>query len=483
MRVSCVDPVVVSVVCRRVALCAAACAVLGLGGVSCGDDGSGAGTSNAENAAPVDAGVDASNGGGVDVGVDATPDAALDVADATTEPEDAQDDAPAEDAARDVAPDAVADAGEDTGDDGGGGKLCSFEDPGDPDKSRVVVVGQPFSNTAGEDNTSIRTMTLLPDGTLQDDGMMLDIGIQPRRVAFVPSGEFLIVLGERSKVLVLRVDGVDALEVVSEVELPTSGYSDLVLADGGRTVYAISQDVTEDHGIHTLRLDCDGTLEEDTGAFFGLRLTSSLALLPGESRGVLVGGQAVFDPVDDDDIRLLERDAQGAWSQLGAFDIFTDFIDTSRIDVSPDGRVALVPNGSGLSLEGQQVSVLSVEGDTISERARLVDLFDAREALFSPDGLTAIITLFEPGRVVVLADPGDGWQEVERIAGIGLPEQVAMVRRGGLEGLVLVPSTDSSAGPNIALLRFGGAGEVADLGQLDLGEGSVNIPTCVTVQP
>ena len=78
---------------------------------------------------------------------------------------------------------------------------------------------------------------------------------------------------------------------------------------------------------------------------------------------------------------------------------------------------------------------------------------------------------------------GAGLEVVDLIAGIGLPEQLALVSRGRLAGTVLLPSVDTSGISNVAVLRITGPGQVEDLGQVDLGGGYEQIPRAIAVTP
>jgi len=381
----------------------------------------------------------------------------------------------------------ASDSGPDPGDGGAdpvdaGPKPCLPEQPGPEDNARVVLVGMPFSAEVGVDGTEILSLLLDRAGELHAFGVRLDVGLRPRRVAFSPSGQWALVLGEEGELASVRVDGVDSMELVEVVQLPSAGYGDLLVTDGGRTVVVVGSNSTLDGGISTVQLGCDGSLEVLEEQFFPLRLSESLVFVPDSDRAVVCGGQALFDPVDEDDLRVLRRHAAG-WEQVAAFDVFDDFIDAARIAISPDGATVLVPNGSPFSDDGAQLSVLALQGDVLQEQRRLLDMGDAREALFAPDGATALVTLGEPGRVVVLADEGDGFVEVDRIRGVGLADQMALVARGPQQGLVLLPSVDPNGGPNIALLRIEGPGRVTDLGQFELGAGIENIPSAIAVTP
>ena len=364
----------------------------------------------------------------------------------------------------------------------GGPKPCPPEEPGPEDGARIVLVGCPFSAQPQVDGTEIRSLLLDRAGELHDFGVRLDVGLRPRRVAFSPSGQWALALGEDGELASVRVDAVDALELVDVAQLPSAGYGDLIVTDGGRTLYVVGSNSTLDGGISTVRLGCDGSLEVVDEHFFPMRLAESLALVPDSELAVLCGGQAVFDPVDVFDLRLLRRGDAG-WEELAVFDVYQDFVDAARIAVSPDGATVLVPNGSPFSDDGAQLSVLTLAGDVLAEQRRLLDLPDAREALFSPDGATALVTLGEPGRVVVLADEGAGFVEVDRLRGVGLADQMALVGRGPLQGLVLLPSVDPNGGPNVAMLRIEGPGIVRDLGQFELGGGIENIPSAIAVTP
>jgi hypothetical protein len=358
---------------------------------------------------------------------------------------------------------------------------CSFE-LGPANADRVVLLGHPFGAEVPNVGTEIRSLTLTETGELVDDGIRLDVGSKPNRIAFVPSGEFALVVSDGGVLTSVAVGGVDDLEVVDEITLPAGSYGDLRFSPSGDRVFATSFNVAETSGLSSVVIGCDGTLALEEDRFLNIRLAQSLAIREDGLRAVLLGGQAVFAPIDDDDIRLLAW-VDGRWSQIGAYDIFGDSVSAGRIALSPDGRTALIPNGSPFSDEGGQMAILEVSDDSLTEVGRVMNLNDAAEARFSPDGSTAIVTLAEPGQLVVLADDGEGWAEVDRISGIGLTDQIAVVERGSLEGLILLPSVDVAAGSNVAMLRFGDEGAVSDLGQLGLGSGGPNIPGAIAVTP
>lgn len=374
--------------------------------------------------------------------------------------------------------------GEDDGDDEEDGSCAALANGGDPDKARVVLTGHSTKGVGGVPTVHfLRSALLEVDVGFTDIGERLDLDFAPVRIEFVPSGRFALVLGDEGELASVQVESDGTMEIVSELDLARFGMNDLRISSDGSEAFAVGADVTEQtSGVDVIRIGCDGALTLVDGAFFGLRLSYSLAFLPGEERAVLLGGQAVFEPEDDNDVRLLERAGEG-FEQVGAFDLYGDHIDALRIAVSPDGRTLLVPNGSVFSSESAQVLVATIEGDVVSESHRVLDLEDAREALFSPDGQTALVTLFGRNRVMVLADEGAGLEVVGEVVGIGLAEQMALISRGALSGTVLVNSVDTDGRSNVARIFISGKGTVEDQGQLTLPEGLENIPRTLAVQP
>jgi hypothetical protein len=210
-----------------------------------------------------------------------------------------------------------------------------------------------------------------------------------------------------------------------------------------------------------------------------LRLTHAVSLLP-DGRMLLIGGQATFDAAteDLDDTRLFDV-AGAAPTEVAAFDLWDDFIDVARIDASPDGRFAIVPNQSPFSTQGGKAMTLRISGDTVESRGFL-ELPAATEAVFSPDGSQALVSQFDEDKVSIVAVDDGTFTVTGSITGIGLADQMATVRRGTNAGLVLVTSVDQNG--NVAIVKFTADGAV-DVAQTPLGEGNTSIPGAIAVQP
>lgn len=376
--------------------------------------------------------------------------------------------------------------GRDPGTGGAGGDTggpCPVLAEGPKDRARVVLVAQNFSDEVGVPGTEIRSMTLSRDGALADDGIRYDVEVRVGDIAFLPSGDRAVVLGEDGEVMLLRVEGVDALETIVGLSLPGADYGSLKIVDDGdrALIHVVGNNSTEDGGVTTLTLDCEGA-GLDVLAFESLRLTDDIALFDDGQRAVVRGGQAVFEPVDEDDLRLWGWAGDG-WMELVAADIYADFVNADEIGVSAAGDLAIIPNNSLVSDEASQLVVVRVEADALVEVQRIVDLPDPALARFSPDGSTVLVSLASSGVLVGFERAGERLAESMRLPGIGAPFDAATIQEGELAGLTLISSTDPAGEPNIALIWMEPNGQLEDLGQVDLGAGSRNIPGPIAVQP
>jgi hypothetical protein len=396
-------------------------------------------------------------------------------------------------AAADAAPDAGAedagfvDAGaEDAGpvDAGPIDVPCGFDQLGPADGPRVVLTSHPFTDDPQVPGTVIRSLSLAADGALTDVGTRLEVGTRVARIAFVPRGDLALVLGEDGTLVSVRVNGPQDLLRVDSVTLPSAGYGDLKVLADGQTVIVAGTNSTPGGGLSTVRLGCDGRLTVDTGLFFPLRLVSGFAFTSDEQTVWVAGGQALFDPGRDErDVRVLARRPDGTFVEKGAFDVFTDYLAAENVALSPDGSTFFVPNGLDFSSEADQLAVISVSGENLVSATRLTGITNLTQLLFAPDGATLLATRAESNRVAVLTQGALGWAVVDTIAGIGLGTQLAMVSRGSLTGLTLIPSVDTNGMSNVARLAVDAPGTVRDLGQLDLGMGFEQIPEAIAITP
>jgi DNA-binding beta-propeller fold protein YncE len=366
------------------------------------------------------------------------------------------------------------DAGEGEGE--GEGEAC---DPaelgvlGPADKPRVVLVGHGNGPAAGSILTEVRGMTLT-GSTLADDGVRLDVGVRPQRIAFVPSGAFALVLSDDGELVSVSVSSASVLAVVDTLQLPGSGHGDLRVVPDGTRAFVVNFDVSpEDTGVHEVLIGCDGALTLGSG-FYSARLSSSLALL-GADRAVLLGGQASFGTPDVNDVRII---ALSPLAEQTVHDLFTENPDSTRIAASPDGTRAVIPDGSIITGAGGTVTLLDVSAGAV-QLDRVSDLPAASEALFA-DAETVLVSRWDDDAVTVFDISGGTLAQTGEIAGVGLAEHMDVVTRGSAAGLVLVAATN--AGGNIHLITAG-AGAAASAGAVQLGAGFEEIPATLAIQP
>ncbi|MCB9524597.1 MAG: hypothetical protein H6702_14650 [Myxococcales bacterium] len=351
----------------------------------------------------------------------------------------------------------------------------------DPDRPRVALVAHPFGEEEGRRGHTVAAYPLDPDGRLADETVRVDLGERIIRVRFLPSGELAVALGERGALALLAVTPPDGLQILDQIALAGGGFSDLVVDPDGAFVHVVTRDVGEAAGVYTVAIPCGGGLEP-LAEHLSLRLVHGLSLLPGDpDRALLIGGQAVFEPVDPDDTRLLTRRPDGGWAQAAAFDLWADGIDLTGIGIHPAGHTALIPNGSSFSEEGGQVMVLDLTGDAPVEAARHMGMDDARQARYHSDG-TALVTRLEPGRVTVFLDEGQGPEPITELR-YGLPEDLAILARGALDGVVVLPAVSPQTGSQLVTLRISAPGVVDEIEVKPLPEGSTFIPGSVAVAP
>lgn len=358
---------------------------------------------------------------------------------------------------------------------------CAHPLDPDPDRPRVALVTFPFSNVIGEHGTTLGAYDVTLGGQLVPRAERLDLMSRPVRVRALPSGAYAVALTEDGVIYSLAIEGPGAPVIVDSIALPGAGWADLVVDPDGAHVHATRRDVGPESGVYTVALDCAAGLHP-LAAHYALRLADTLAIFPDDpDRALLIGGQTAFAPFDDDDTRLLVRRPDGGWAEQGAFDLWGDFVDTAGLAIAPDGRDALVPNGSPLSEEGGQVMVVDIDGDQLADRRRIEGMADARAAWFHHGG-TALVTRLEPGRVSILRREGGAYAVIDELR-YGLPEDLALVQRGALDGLVVLPAISPATGSQIVTLRVHGDGIVDEIDVLPLPEGGDNIPGSVAVAP
>ena len=333
-----------------------------------------------------------------------------------------------------------------------------------------------------------------PNGALSPYGERLMMGYRPKALSFSHDGEWLVVLGERGEVSSVDLRGERPI-LSQRLDLPSGVYRHLSIHPRSRRFETANGNSTDEGGVYTLDLDCEGGLSLAYDPFL-LRLTYGIdRASSAPHRAVVLGGQAIFEPIDDLDVRLLVEGEMG-WTQVLGADIFTDFIDANHLAFSASGqRVGLV-NGSPFSLEGGQVRILSADFNppAIMELARFEDVTDARRALFTSDEQRLVVSQFEPGKVQLFDRNAEVWSRGETLSRLGLaddfvltaPPAWATADQGADEEDVMwlwVPATAPQGGSAVHTFVLYPDAPTLELSSSSLSDGAENLPGGIAVWP
>ncbi len=352
---------------------------------------------------------------------------------------------------------------------------------------RLVALSFPFSEIVGEQGHTIQLFQLNADGSIDQWGDRIDLGYRCSALKFTEDGLWVLAISERGQLTAIDLRG-ESPSIGESIELPTGSYSAIQSTGELRRFDLINRNSDELAGIYEITLSCDGEISADID-YHQLRLIQGFQRVSDNPRqGVIFGGQALFDPLDFIDLRWLISDT-GRWMQVAELDVYEDFIDSINVGLSPQGQWVALVNGSPFTNEGGQVRLIEVISSPISlqERAVFEGYTDVRGAWFLPDGDSMFITQFEPNIVQFFTFAEGVWAPAQRINGVGLPEQVAIIEpppNAGDEGWwLLIPSTAPSGESGLAILNALDARTVMTLPMSVIGNGYENIPKAISAWP
>ena len=288
----------------------------------------------------------------------------------------------------------------------------------------------------------------------------------------------------------LDVSDPDNLRVLDAIDLGVYGVNDIVASrsvrGGGVVVYVVNFDSgtgSTPGGVQVVTVGCDGRLTHDVDASLDLRLASSMALLP-DDRALLVGGQASFGTPDVNDTRLLTL-AGGAVVDAFQFNLWSDDVNTDRVDVSADGSFAVVANASIFGDEANVTKVFDIDGDAVTLRGELRNVAGT-QVVIAPDATVAVVSNFEDNALHVLdvSGPGDP-TAVRTLTGLGLADHLAVITHGALAGRVYVPVTGGGVGSGSTVVAVAvGGGDAVVVGTVaDLGDNTEDLPEAIAIAP
>ena len=208
-----------------------------------------------------------------------------------------------------------------------------------PEGARAaLVLGHRFAAMVGEPGTTISRRWYREDDTFSEEDGRIDLGFRPMALFTVPGRQIVLVGGEDGQIVSVRIDG-GQLQILSQFDLPTAGLSQFRYEPTTDQVLAIVKNPTDGGGVYGLRVNEAGRIGP-AAPFKSLLLAQTVAhrsKYGPSGRLAVVGGQVLFEPIDQRDIRTWRIGANG-FEEENVGDVFQDIMEISRVMVSPDGR-------------------------------------------------------------------------------------------------------------------------------------------------
>ncbi|HEY3354222.1 MAG TPA: hypothetical protein VGQ83_13295 [Polyangia bacterium] len=378
-----------------------------------------------------------------------------------------------------------------TANDAGGdaGAACP-RSPAAADRTRYVVVSHPYS-ASGQANT-FQVLTLSQAGTLATTATTFEMGRAGRgEIAFTPDGVVGIAVQDDGTLGAFTIDAAGAVTVKHAAYDDGVLYAERVVMDpSGAFVWVLDdQWRTNGGGIYRVRINCDGTLTSE-GLYTAAKLAGQMLLLPGGPARAVVAAYDVLESSAPNDTHLIDLtdpptlvgSADGFPAVGGAEEAFL-----ASAALTSDGKYALVGDNSEFSGIPNRVAVIEVTTTSLIARQVLSPVPDPVSLVASPFG-GPVLAIDGYGNAIhkLTYDPSNAsapFTIAGEIAYSGakpqLPDAAVLIRRGALEGRVLIAEN-----VGVHQVAFHGDGTVTDLGMTPAGgTGNGAIVGAIGVQP
>jgi hypothetical protein len=385
---------------------------------------------------------------------------------------------------------------------GGDGGSCHGTS-GAADGPRKIVVSHPYGATSGDAglapaSTDFEVFDLDSSGNITEPNVHFQLGTTTNGfIAFTPDGAVGIVAEDDGTLGVFRFDAVGAPHVVS-ASLAGNYYATGVVMDpsGARAYILDEQTANNGGGIYSVSIDCDGTLHDE-----GLLATADLpaAIVPvagGDAviaAKTLLGVPAAVDAGPDAAAHAGNDAVLVPWPSatkvVGTANPFRDDqAIVSSAALTQDGRYVLLGDNSGFSTVPNRIGVVEVGSQTIQAAGVVPNVNDPETLVASPFDDTVLVTSAFDNALYLLRPSVDAGAVPFAFAGhvtyVGatpqLPGIAVMIRRGTLEGRVLVAEVQA-----VRQVQFAMGGVVTDLGPTATGDAAsyASIVGALGVQP
>lgn len=344
------------------------------------------------------------------------------------------------------------------------------------DRSRKVVVALPFTETDYEIFDLSTTGDLTRPGTKFSMGRAFEGEIQ-----FTPDGEVGFVAQDDGTLGVFRINSNGQPEVLAARMDPGFYVSGVRIDPSGDVLYGWETGFRNVGGsLYRMELDCASGMPGPADMMYApAKLMRGGVFL--NSGRMAVAAVDILDDETPNDVHLVDVAEP---TRIASTQVFTteDAI-TAGFDVTADGQWAIIGDNSLFSQDPNSIATVRIDGDTLTPGQR-IELADPVQIVASPFDNAAIVLSTTDDNINVLsyapgtAEPFALEGPLDVTDATLLPGSAAMVRRGALEGLVII-------GENVAVRRvqFEANGDVTDLGIVALGDGNDSITGAVGVQP
>lgn len=355
------------------------------------------------------------------------------------------------------------------------------------DRDRFVVVAHPYLDAPPPDNraNAYGVYRLTASGELSDTGSRFDMGRTPwGTLHFTPDGRTGLVAQEDGTLGVFQLDAQGQPTVVHTGYADGFYAQDLVVLPDGDAIYVLDGNFRNNGGgIFRVDLACDGTLSNPT-KLVESKLAQGLVLLS-NGRAAIAARDVIEEPAQAY-VHLVTLEPTPTY-HAGA-DVFgDDEASLSAFALTQDEQFLFAGDSSGFSSVPNRMGIARIDGDTLTPLQVLSPLSDPISVVTSPFDNTAIILAIQGDAIFRVTYDEANTTAPFAIAGEldytgggpALPGSAAMIRRGPLEGRVLIAE-------NVAIrqVQFNPDGTVTDLGPLAAqGSGSLAITGAIGVQP
>jgi hypothetical protein len=305
------------------------------------------------------------------------------------------------------------------------------------------------------------------------------------RVQWSPDGSLGVVAQADGSLGIFTVDE-DLNVSVVETRWDGGFYAGNVWFDpSGERAYVVDGNWEESGGgVWEVTFDCSTGAPETVGRILAARNPSTYLPLPDDPDRALLTGFRAPGGEPDHALSLLDRTSHSALSSADLFP-YEDPIpsDTALLDTS-EGGLVVVGDNSLFAGASNRIAAAWISGDTLVPAGDL-ELEDPVSLAASPFGDALLVssgfgdTL---AHVRLGADPEAPLEPAGaptwRGARPSLPADLVVIRRGSLEGLVLLSELEG-----VRRLRFSPGGDLEDLGLSPAAGGYVGIMGAIGVQP